>query len=497
MPFRSAAIALPLAALLLAALSPRAGGERVTTFSVPPGTEFTANILFETTFPLNDLLPAGWTPAQHKEVAYAIERMKKDDRVFLLVQTTVDPIGSRAENESWALEVSHAVAGRLRDSGIRGDRIVVVPGGEDARLFDEPRWDGFPRRQTVSVKGMRGGDWLKRREIRVAVREEIPPAGSLRIETPAEGTTDRAQHVLRGAADESVRTVSIVIGRETRTAAVYSGTFEVPISLRPGGNRIVVTGLDRYGRAVRGTRDVLYVPPKPTIEVTSPGRGTVADITRNPVVTVRGVVRSRNPLAQISLIQNDTPRRIRIRGDGSFEQRAVLVTEEDVFTVEAVDAEGQAGVSESRTVGARGIAERPLMAILQWDQDDVDLDLHVTDVPGRHTWFDAPDVLRSATAIPSGKLWLDNREGFGPEVFTIEKEAVGTFTLSAEYYRGRKPCKAYLTIVLYAGSPSQRMVRVFGPIAMGGVAPGIPLVKVSLPGGTIQDLTHHVNRGDR
>ncbi len=488
MPFRRAPAILTGVLLFLAAASRAPAAGQVPVSPGPPGSVVDSNILFETVFPLNEMPATGWTPIQQKEIAYLLERIKKDDRVFLSVQVTVDPIGSRAENEAWAMEIARAVAARLAGSGIRPDRMLIVSPANDMRLFDEPRWDGFAARQKIVVRGFQGGDWLKRRETRTAVREELPPEGPIRITAPPEGDTDRSRHVLKGVTDESVRTVAIVLGRETRTAAVDAGTFEVPVSLRPGENRIVVTGLDRFGRALTAARVVRYVPPAPTIALSSPVAGAAVDITRSPVITVRGKVNSRHPLRQATLIQNDTPRSIRFRPDGSFEQRAVLVTGEDSFWVEAVDIEGLTGISETRRVAARGIAERPLMAILNWDEDDVDLDLHATDAEGRHTFFDAPDVLESATAIPEARLWLDNRDGYGPEVFTVESDTGGAFTFAADYYRGKKACRAYLTLVLQAGSPSRRRIRIFGPIDMTPGGGNVPIVRVSLPAGTVGDL---------
>ncbi len=486
MPLRRAPVILAGVFLCLAAALPaRGAGQPPAAPASAPGQD----ILFETVFPLNDLPAAGWTPLQQREVAYLMERIKKDDRVFLSVHVAVDPIGAPSENEAWAMEIARAVAARLAGSGIRPDRMLIVSPVYDASLFEKPRWDGFAALQRVVIRGFQGGDWLKRREVRTVRHEALPPEGPVRITAPPEGDTDRSRHVLKGVADESLATVAIVIGRETRTAAVVAGSFEVPVSLRPGENRIVVTGLDRFGRALTAARTVRYVPPAPTITLSSPAAGETADITRSPVITVRGKVNSRHRLRQATLIQNDTPQSIRFREDGSFEQRAVLVTGEDVFSVEAVDAEGLTGVSEPRRVTARGIAERPLMAILYWDEDDVDLDLHAMDQEGRHTSFDAPDVLQSATAIPEGRLWLDNRQGYGPEVFTVENEIAGDFTFAADYYRGRKACRAYLTLVLQAGSPSRRRVRLFGPIDMTPGGRNVPVVRVSLPAGTVRDMT--------
>jgi hypothetical protein len=270
---------------------------------------------------------------------------------------------------------------------------------------------------------------------------------------------------------------------------VRDGVFEAPISLRAGDNPIVVTGLDPFGRAVRATRNVRYLPPRPTIEIVSPEEGAITDITRSPVVVVRGSIRSKTPLREAFLIQNAIPRNIRIREDGSFEQPAILMTEEDTFQVEALDSAGQAGISAVRPAPARGIPDRPLMAILHWDEDDVDIDLHVTDRSGHHTYFDAADPLDAPGAIPEGKLWFDNLKGYGPEVFSIEKEVQGEYTLSAEYYRGKKPCRAFLTLVLFAGTPSRKLVRIYGPVMLSPRAPTAPILQVSLPSGIVRELT--------
>ncbi|GAB4363477.1 MAG: hypothetical protein Kow00128_04260 [Deltaproteobacteria bacterium] len=480
---------LPLVAAWFLSTPATAGRGPVLLPEDLPGQDLSSNILFETSVPINELLPDRWTRSQQREILYFRERMKRDARIFLIVQATIDPIGSEEENRRWGTDLSLAVGNRLIASGIPEDRILVLPPREDPRLFSEPRWERFAARQTLTIRGYQGGEWLRRREVRAEVPAPLPPAGELRILEPAEGTTDRGRHRLRGSTEESVRSVAVAIGTQTQTAAVYGGRFEIPVSLVPGENRIVVTGLDRYGRALRAERTLRYVPPMPGIGIEHPREGEVVDITRSPVITLRGTIRSRNPLAEAFLIQNETPRPIPVRHDGSFEQRAILITDEDLFRVEAEDREGFAGVSEPRTVTAKGIAERPLLAILHWDENDVDIDLHVRDGEGRHTYFEIPDMFQGTNAIPEGKLWIDNREGYGPEAFSIEQPTRGEFTFSAEYYRGKRPCRVYLTVVLFAGSPSRKTIRKFGPIEMSPERRSASLVRVSLPEGILDDLT--------
>jgi hypothetical protein len=485
---------VPLAVAAALSLLPSARpalGWKIPVADVPPGFSLPqADIVFKTAFPLDELRMEEWTERQGGEIAYFREQMRKRDEIFLLLRVSLDAIGRAEENESLANDVAQAVALRLRASGIPADRILLLPGREEPRSLEERRLSGFSRHQQVEITGFLGSDWLRRRPPPEMMREvDLPLPTEIVLLEPSAETTDRSNHMLRGKTEASIRVVSVTIGEEARTVTVRDGVFEAPISLRAGENPIVVTGLDPFGRAVRAARSVRYLPPRPTIEIVSPEAGAVTEVTRSPVVVVRGSIRSKTPLREAFLIQNGIPRNIRIREDGSFEQPAILMTEEDTFQVEALDTTGQVGISALRPAPTRGVPDRPLMAILHWDEDDVDLDLHVTDRSGNHTWFDAADPLDAPGAIPEGKLWIDNRKGYGPEVFSIERDAQGEYTLSVEYYRGKKPCRAFLTLVLFAGTPSRKLVRIYGPVTLSLREPAAPILRVSLPSGIVRELT--------
>jgi len=475
--------------LLLALLLPvhPAWAVKAPMADVPAGYAFPqSDIVFKSAIPLNELPLDGWTGRQGAEVAYFREQMRKRDEIFLLIRVSLDAVGGKNANEALANDLAQAVAHRLRAFGIPGDRMLLLPGGEEASPLEDRRADGIARHQRVEITGILGGGWLRRRpppEVERPLR--LPRLSEILLVEPAEGTTDRANHMLRGTTDSSIADLLVTIGQEARTVTVRNGRFEVPVSLRPGENPIVVAGTDLYGRAIRTSRTVRYAPPRPTIEIVSPAEGTLTDVTWSPVVTLRGTIRSKTPLREAYLIQNDIPRNIRFREDGTFEQPAILMTEEDVFQVEALDVTGQAGTSGERKAPSRGISDRPVMAILHWDEDDVDLDLHVTDKAGHHTWFEAADPLDSPHAIPAGKLWLDNRKGFGPEVFSLEGSVPGDYTFAAEYYRGKKPCRAFLTVVLFAGTPSRKLVRIYGPVVLSPGNPSAQFVRVSLPSGVV------------
>lgn len=485
-PIASAAQRVLLLLALLLPVSP-AWAVKTPMADFPAGYAFPrSDIVFKSAIPLNELPLDGWTERQRTEIAYFREQMRKRDEIFLLIRVNLDAIGRKEANASLANDLAQAVALRLRASGIPGDRMLILPGGEEANPTEDRRADDIARHQRVEITGILGGGWLRRRpppEVERPLR--LPRLSEILLAEPAEGTTDRANHMLRGTTDSSLADVLVTIGQEARTVTVRGGRFEVPVSLRPGENPIVVTGMDLYGRAIRASRAVRYVPPRPTIEIASPPAGAVTDVTWSPIVTLRGTIRSKTPIREAYLIQNDIPRNIRFREDGTFEQPAILMTEEDVFQVEALDVTGQAGTSGERKVPSRGIADRPVMAILHWDEDDVDLDLHVTDQTGHHTWFDAADPMDSPLAIPEGKLWFDNRKGFGPEVFSLERNVPQEYAFAAQYYRGKKPCRAFLTVVLFAGTPSRKLIRIFGPAILSPDNPSAQFVRVSLPSGVV------------
>ncbi|MBI5904827.1 MAG: hypothetical protein HZB86_04665 [Deltaproteobacteria bacterium] len=479
---------VPVSVLAVALAAAPGRAARVPVASFPPGfTLPRGDIVFQSRMPLADIAPGEWTERQRGEVAYFREQMRKRDEIFLLVQVTLDAIGRTDENEGLANEVAQAVAVRLRDAGIPPDRMLILPGREDRASLDGPRLSGFARHQVVEITGFLGSEWLRRKppqEVRRAV--DLPPPAGISLLEPADAGTDRANHMLRGTTDPSVASLAVTIGQDARTVAVRDGRFETPISLRSGENPIVVTGLDPFGRVLRASRTVRYTPPHPTIEILSPAEGTVTDVSRSPVISVRGAIRSRTPLREAFLIQNDIPRNIPVREDGTFLQQAILMTEADTFQVEAIDTAGETGTSGIRRAPSRGIADRPLMAILHWDEDDVDLDLHVDDGSDHHTWFDAADALENPSAIPEGKLWIDNRRGFGPEVFTMERTVPGEYAFSVRRYRGKKRCRAFLTLVLFAGAPSRKLVRVYGPVELSEESPAAEIVRVSLPSGIVR-----------
>ena len=95
-----------------------------------------------------------------------------------------------------------------------------------------------------------------------------------------------------------------------------------------------------------------------------------------------------------------------------------------------------------------------LRVTLRWDKHDTDVDLHVRDSLGNHSWYG------NLCGIPNGCLDRDDVDGFGPEVFDLSELAPGvSYTVFLHYYsdHGNGPTTA--TVVVEQGT------QTFGPFS--------------------------------
>jgi uncharacterized protein YfaP (DUF2135 family) len=86
----------------------------------------------------------------------------------------------------------------------------------------------------------------------------------------------------------------------------------------------------------------------------------------------------------------------------------------------------------------RGSTATALKAVLSWETTGTDLDLHVWDSRGNHTFF------ANLSGIPGSSLDIDDRCGPGIETFVLQPVTVGvTYSIGVEYYaangRGATP----------------------------------------------------------
>lgn len=95
-----------------------------------------------------------------------------------------------------------------------------------------------------------------------------------------------------------------------------------------------------------------------------------------------------------------------------------------------------------------------LRVVLQWDQNDVDMDLWVTDPRGERCMYNHRET------EAGGWMSRDFTGGYGPEEFMIKKAIPGTYKVEVNYYGNRRqelsrPVLVQLRLIEDYGKPSQ------------------------------------------
>ncbi|RMG58742.1 MAG: hypothetical protein D6713_06965, partial [Deltaproteobacteria bacterium] len=353
-----------------------------------------------------------------KETAEKLKGVMDEEDLFVVLSVTTDAVGDEATNRRLGADIANWVGILLVNNGIPPDRIGIVPTKENASYLTKLE-EGFRAYQKCRIAVVRGSDLLKRAQATLTLPEKGEKIYPITIISPREKKTDRSSHILKGKTHRDVKILAVTVNKVTKTISAIGGEFETPISLTPGENRITITGRGPNGVTAFTAFSITYEPPTPTIVITSPENGDEIDITKHPFITVRGRVESDDRVTIAYLIHNDFPQRISVREDGTFEEKAVLLSERDTFRVEALSERGFTGISPEIEVKSTGLARQHMTAFLTWDAAGVDLDLIVRDGEGHVTSFDSPDRYRSHLSIPEGRLVIDDRDGFGPEVFNL------------------------------------------------------------------------------
>lgn len=96
-----------------------------------------------------------------------------------------------------------------------------------------------------------------------------------------------------------------------------------------------------------------------------------------------------------------------------------------------------------------------LRVVLQWDQNDVDMDLWVTDPRGERCMYNHRET------EAGGWMSRDFTGGYGPEEFMIKKAIPGTYKVEVNYYGNRRqemsrPVLVQLRLIEDYGKPNQR-----------------------------------------
>ncbi len=110
-----------------------------------------------------------------------------------------------------------------------------------------------------------------------------------------------------------------------------------------------------------------------------------------------------------------------------------------------------------KQVDARFIKSMPLdlRAVLSWDADNTDIDLHVTDPNGQTVYYGQPQSRQG------GRISSDFTQGYGPETFSLRNAIPGVYKVYARFYGHRQQIispstSVMLTLSTDFGRPQQR-----------------------------------------
>jgi len=219
-------------------------------------------------------------------------------------------------------------------------------------------------------------------------------------------------------------------------------TLTVPANFN--GDRLMVEGLVDLGKlrikarpmtlSVRGAR--------PIITISSPRNGSQ---TNQKVAVIQGTI-SDKTLRQGVIVVNGRQARMSFN-NGRFSEKTILKPGRNTIQIQA---KNQAGVGQAGIQINANIRASHLKVILNWDTNRTDVDLWVTDPQGVVTSYQkrtgkAPRGWRGQ--VVGRKLDIDDKNGFGPETYTIETPVRGRYLIRIQYYRGNAPTNCTVTVV--------------------------------------------------
>ena len=327
--------------------------------------------------------------------------------------------------------------------------------------------------------------------VRVGIRREEITASAMAkkeplvmITEPRAGSVTRAYQRVSGRLGGGITKAYVRIDGETQAVTAQGGQFTFFTALLPGLNTITALGWDLDGNLGKDSITVFLDPAAEggVAEITSPKDGTTVDTTGQRVITV--LARASADAVEAVLVQGNIPRRVGIEG-GRVSQDVALGPGVNELYIETVDSRGVVARSAPVRVYTFDARPKDLVAALYWDSPTADLDLHVWDSFGHHSFTDAPDSRCSGAAIPGGSIDMDKKGGYGPEVFSLQMAEPEVYAFYAKYNPGLKDtgATAHMKLLLHADEPARRIVRNFGPVHLDDKDPVWDAAHVKMPEG--------------
>ena len=105
-----------------------------------------------------------------------------------------------------------------------------------------------------------------------------------------------------------------------------------------------------------------------------------------------------------------------------------------------------------------GLSKADLVVMIDWNTDGTDVDLHVMEPTGEECYYS------NANTRIGGRLTMDVTQGYGPEMYVLEKAPPGTYSIRAKYFasdanRASTRTKVFATIYRSWGSPDESVQK--------------------------------------
>jgi len=346
------------------------------------------------------------------------------------------------------------------------DSIPLGAGGSVRLTPEEGRVD-------ITKEGMTAEDLMRKKDPLVI------------ITAPRDSIVTRAYQVVSGKVGGDIEKAFLRVNEDTQMVTVAGGVFEARCALKPGLNSITVLAWDLEGSIGKDSLKVFYKPSSsgPPVKISSHKDWGSLDITDGRVITVEATTKDLAATGGV-LVINNIPWRVVFK-NGMMRQDIALLPGMNEMYVEMEGGGGGIATSDKVRLNTFDARPKDLVAVLTWDSRTADMDLHVWDSFGHHTFTEAKDPYQCDAAIPGGMLDMDRRGDYGPEVFSLEAAEPEVYRFYVKYNPGVKKevAKATLSLLLHGDEPSRRITRCFGPFVTGGDRVAWEAAHVKMPEG--------------
>jgi len=101
------------------------------------------------------------------------------------------------------------------------------------------------------------------------------------------------------------------------------------------------------------------------------------------------------------------------------------------------------------------VGKPDLIVTMMWNTDRTDVDLHVLEPSGEECSY------RNTKTRSGGRITADVTQGFGPEMYTLDRSQHGNYTIHANYFgsdANRTQLRSKIHVTVYEGFGTKREV---------------------------------------